>query len=173
MEDQRTRLHPAAGAGFFCSEGVAASEEVRGQQPTARLRWVSDIGTEGGRAHFTEARCVFVGLLSRSAPPVQLRSVSRLGRPMCMPRKNKPNRCADCLTVLCPTTLSSIPTTIATDVRTLAKAWHSKIKVSCPHCGAVHTYRVSEAFVEAAISYARLRGDVAQLGLSAAVFSRL
>ncbi|MEA2926733.1 MAG: hypothetical protein QOD25_3855, partial [Alphaproteobacteria bacterium] len=63
------------------------------------------------------------------------------------------NRCADCLTVLCPTTLTSIPTTIATDVRTLAEAWHSKIKVSCPHCGAVHTYRVSEAFVEAAISY--------------------
>ena len=111
--------------------------------------------------------------LSRSALPVQLRSVSRLGRPMYMPRKNKPNRCADCLTVLCPTTLTSIPTTIATDVRTLAKAWHSKIKVSCPHCGAVHTYRVSEAFVEAAISYARLRGDVAQRGLSAAAFSRL
>ena len=77
--------------------------------------------------------------LSRSALPVQLRSVSRLGRPMYMPRKNKPNRCADCLTVLCPTTLTSIPTTIATDVRTLAKALHSKIKVSCPHCGAVHT----------------------------------
>jgi hypothetical protein len=82
----------------------------------------------------------------------------------------EPNRCADCLTVLCPTTLTSIPTTIATDVRTLAKAWH---KVSCTHCGAVHTYRVSEAFVEAAISYARLRGDVAQLGLSVAAFSRL
>ena len=36
---------------------------------------------------------------------------------------------ADCLTVLCPSTRSSIRTTIATDVRTLAKAWHSKIKV--------------------------------------------
>jgi len=88
-----------------------------------------------------------------------------------MPRKNKPNRCADCLTVLCPTTLTSIPTTIATDVRTLAKAWHSKIKVSCPHCGAVHTYRVSEAFVEAAISYARLRGDVAQRAFGRGFFA--
>jgi hypothetical protein len=76
-----------------------------------------------------------------------------------MPRTNKPNRYADFLTVLCPTTRTSIPTKIATDVRTLAKAWHSKIKVPCPHCGAVHTYRVCEAFVEGAISQARLRGE--------------
>ena len=72
--------------------------------------------------------------------------------------KTKPK--AECLTVLCPSTQSSIPTTIATDVRTLAKAWHSKIKVSCPHCNEVHRYRVCEAFVEAAISTARLRGEL-------------
>ena len=46
--------------------------------------------------------------------------------------KTKPK--ADCLTVFCPSTQCSIRTTIATDVRTLTKAWHSKIKVSCPHC---------------------------------------
>ena len=68
--------------------------------------------------------------------------------------KTKPKE--DCLTVLCPSTQSSIRTTIATDVRTLAKAWHSKIKVSCPHCSEVHIYRVCEAYVEAALSSARL-----------------
>ena len=47
-----------------------------------------------------------------------------------------------------------------TDVRTLARSWHLKIKVACPHCGEVHRYRVCEAFVEAAISNARLRGDL-------------
>jgi len=78
-----------------------------------------------------------------------------------MPRYSKPSRYADCLTVLCPATRAAIPTKIATDVRTLAKSWHSKIKVSCPHCGEVHTYRVCEAFVDAAISNARLRGDIA------------
>jgi hypothetical protein len=77
-----------------------------------------------------------------------------------MPRKNKANRYADRLTVLCPTTRTSIPTKIATDVRTLAKSWHSKIKISCPQRGEVHTYRVCEAFVEAAISNERLRGGI-------------
>jgi hypothetical protein len=78
-----------------------------------------------------------------------------------MPRTNKVNRYADCLRVLCPTTRNSIATKIATDVRTLARSWHSRIKVACPHCDEVHTYRVCEAFVEAAISNARLRGDIA------------
>ena len=77
-----------------------------------------------------------------------------------MPQTNKANRHADQLTVFCPTTHSSIETTITTDVRTLAKAWHRKIRVSCPHCGEVHKYRVCEAFVQAAISYAYLRGDL-------------
>jgi hypothetical protein len=76
-----------------------------------------------------------------------------------MPRTNKRKSCVECVTVVCPTTRTSIPTKIATDVRSLAKAWHSKIKVSCPHCGMVHTYRVCEAFIEAAISQVRLRGE--------------
>ena len=46
-----------------------------------------------------------------------------------MPQKDKVNRYADCLRVLCPATQNSIPTKIATDVRTLARSWHSKIKV--------------------------------------------
>jgi hypothetical protein len=74
--------------------------------------------------------------------------------------KKKAGRYADYLTVLCPNTRSSIRTAIATDVRTLAKAWHSKIKLSCPHCGEVHKYRVCDAFVEAAISPARIRGEL-------------
>ena len=61
---------------------------------------------------------------------------------------------------VCPTTHSLIQTTIATDVRTLAKAWHRKMEVSCPHCGEVHKYRVCEAFVQAAISHAHLRGEL-------------
>ena len=40
--------------------------------------------------------------------------------------KNTLRRHGDCLTVLCPLTKSSIPTLIGTDVRTLAKAWHTK-----------------------------------------------
>jgi hypothetical protein len=72
----------------------------------------------------------------------------------------KAKRYANHLAVFCPTTHGSIRTKIATDVRTLAKSWHSKIKVSCPHCGKVHTYRVCEAFMEGAISNARLRGDL-------------
>ena len=71
------------------------------------------------------------------------------------PEKNA-KRYANRLTVFCPTTHSSIQTTIATDVRTLAKAWHRKIEVSCPHCGEVHKYRVCEAFVQAA----NLRGEL-------------
>jgi hypothetical protein len=74
--------------------------------------------------------------------------------------KENAERHADHLTVLCPTTQNSIQTTIATDVRALAKAWQSKIKVSCPHCSEVHKYRVCEAYVEAAISIARLRGEL-------------
>ena len=41
------------------------------------------------------------------------------------PEKNA-NRHADHLTVFCPATHGSIQTTIATDVPTLAKAWHPK-----------------------------------------------
>jgi hypothetical protein len=90
--------------------------------------------------------------------PVRLRSGLGI-REVTLPRYNKPSRYADCLTVLCPTTRAAIPTKVATDVRTLAKSWHSKIKISCPHCGEAHTYRICEAFVEAAISHARLRGE--------------
>jgi hypothetical protein len=77
--------------------------------------------------------------------------------------KKKAGRYADYLTVACPNTQSSIRTAISTDVRTLAKAWHSKIKVPCPHCSEVHRYRVCEAFVEAAISDARIRGELAEM----------
>jgi hypothetical protein len=73
-----------------------------------------------------------------------------------IPKKTKPR--ADSLFVLCPTTKSSIVTKIGTDVRSLTKAWHSKIAVPCPHCEKVHKYRVSEAFEEAALSDERFRG---------------
>jgi hypothetical protein len=62
------------------------------------------------------------------------------------------------LSVRCPTTQELILTPIDTDVSSLKKAWHSKIKVACPHCGAAHTYKVREAFTNAAISSERLRG---------------
>ena len=81
-----------------------------------------------------------------------------------MPAHEKLRRHADCLTVLCPMTMGSIATLVETDARTLAKRWHSKIKVSCPHCGDAHEYRVCEAFVESAISNARLRGELYPLG---------
>jgi hypothetical protein len=77
-----------------------------------------------------------------------------------VPAFKKPTRHADLLSVLCPITKGSIPTHIETDVRTLAKSWHSKIKISCPHCREVHKFRVCEAFVESAISNARIRGEL-------------
>src|SRR4051794_3463224 len=40
----------------------------------------------------------------------------------------------------------------------LAKAWRSKIQVSCPHCRDIHKYTVCEAFVETAISLHDLDG---------------
>jgi hypothetical protein len=57
------------------------------------------------------------------------------------------------LSVRCPTTQELI-----TDVSSLKKAWGSKIEVACPHCGGAHTYKVRDAFTNAAISSERLRG---------------
>jgi hypothetical protein len=71
-------------------------------------------------------------------------------------KKSKPS--GDPLFVVCPITKSSIVTNIRTDVRSLTKAWHSKIQVPCPHCKEIHRYRVSEAFAEAVISDERIRG---------------
>ena len=63
------------------------------------------------------------------------------------------------LHVLCPITKKPVLTRIATDVRSLIKAWHSNIEVSCPHCNMTHKYRVSEAFTETAISDELMRGS--------------
>ena len=64
----------------------------------------------------------------------------------------------------CPTTHEPISLAIATDVRSLTKAWHSKIKIACPHCRESHNFRVSEAFTDAAISDERLRGVFSRWG---------
>ena len=74
------------------------------------------------------------------------------------PRSKKTKPSADPLFVRCPTTKSSIVTNIRTDVRSLTKAWGSKIQVPCPHCKLIHKYSVREAFAEAAISEERIRG---------------
>ena len=63
------------------------------------------------------------------------------------------------LYVLCPITKNPVLTRIATDVRSLSKAWHSNIEVSCPHCNMTHKYRVREAFTEIAISDEFMRGS--------------
>jgi hypothetical protein len=82
------------------------------------------------------------------------------------PVSKKLNRHGDQpLHVLCPITKDPILTRIATDVRSLSKAWHSNIRVSCPHCNMTHKYRVSEAFTEAAISDELMRGSAIQMGL--------
>ena len=73
-------------------------------------------------------------------------------------KKDQAQRSAERLFVLCPTTQSPIVTNIRTDVRSLAKAWHSKIQVPCPHCNEIHKYKVRAAFAEAAISEERIRG---------------
>ena len=72
------------------------------------------------------------------------------------PKSAKGN--ADPLFVLCPITKASIVTNIRTDVRSLAKAWHSSIQVPCPHCEKIHKYKVSAAFAETALSDERIRG---------------
>jgi len=66
---------------------------------------------------------------------------------------------ADPLYVLCPITNSPIWTHIATDVRSLTKTWRSKIVVACPHCKRTHKYKVREAFAEAVMSSACIRGE--------------
>jgi hypothetical protein len=76
------------------------------------------------------------------------------------PVSKKAKRRADPLFVICPITKHAIWTRIATDVRSLTKAWHSDIEVACPHCRETHEYRVSEAFAEAVISNSRIRGDL-------------
>lgn len=63
-----------------------------------------------------------------------------------------------------PLTQGPISITIATDVRSLTKAWHSKIKIACPHCPETHHFKVSEAFTNAAISDERLRGVFSRWG---------
>jgi len=78
---------------------------------------------------------------------------------MHVPVEKKAKRSADPLLVLCPISKNSIVTNVKTDVRSLAKAWHSKIRIPCPHCKKIHKYTVSEAFAEAAISNERIRGD--------------
>jgi RNase P subunit RPR2 len=75
------------------------------------------------------------------------------------PVSKEATRRAHPLYVVCPITKSPIWTRIATDVRSLTKAWHSNIVVACPHCKETHKYRVREAFAEAAISDARIRGE--------------
>lgn len=67
------------------------------------------------------------------------------------------------LWVQCPMTQDSISIYIATDLRSLTKAWHSKIKICCPHCQETHSFKVSEAFTNAAISDERLRGVFSML----------
>jgi hypothetical protein len=67
------------------------------------------------------------------------------------------------LWVHCPLTQDSISIAIATDVRSLTQAWHSKIKICCPHCQETHSFKVSEAYTNAAISDERLRGIFSRL----------
>ena len=62
------------------------------------------------------------------------------------------------LWIQCPMTQAPISINIATDVGSLTKVWQSKIKIACPHCDATHSFKVSEAFTNAAISDERLRG---------------
>jgi hypothetical protein len=63
------------------------------------------------------------------------------------------------LHVLCPITRNPILTRVETDARSLSKAWHLNIEVSCPHCNLTHKYKVSEAFMETAISDELMRGS--------------
>jgi len=70
----------------------------------------------------------------------------------------------DPLWIQCPSTQQSLAVNIATDVRSLTKAWHSKIKIACPHCKETHHFKVSEAFTNAAISDERLRGVFSMWG---------
>jgi len=77
--------------------------------------------------------------------------------------KNSVSR-KDPLWIQCPTTQESLSISVATDVRSLTKAWHSKIKIACPHCNETHHLKVSEAFTNAAISDERLRGVFSRWG---------
>jgi hypothetical protein len=88
--DQHAIRHSRCSPVLVDSGTEAGRAELEGHS----LRWVSDIGTDGGRSHFTDARCVFVGSAlgpvgaagegSDSGPLIK-------GRPMCRDRKRTPS----------------------------------------------------------------------------------
>ena len=62
-----------------------------------------------------------------------------------------------------PDDAGTISIAIATDVRSLTKAWHSNIEIACPQSPETHRFKLSEAFTTAAISDERLRGVFSKL----------
>ena len=55
------------------------------------------------------------------------------------------------LWITCPNTHQDTPTRIETDVKALSAAWKKILRISCPHCGAVHRTSVREAYIESAL----------------------
>jgi hypothetical protein len=55
------------------------------------------------------------------------------------------------LSITCPNTNQEAPTPIATDVKALSAAWKRTLKITCPHCGEVHSASVREAYIESAL----------------------
>jgi hypothetical protein len=136
---------------------------------TAPVPASSDHGTNWAKWCCTTARHPIAGFIEpgRQRPEID-RPPLPGGAKMHAPVSKRTKRSAERLFVLCPTTKSPIVTNIRTDVRSLAKAWHLKIQVPCPHCNEIHKYKVSAAFAEAAISDEHIRGGFLASGLKAA-----
>lgn len=62
------------------------------------------------------------------------------------------------LIVQCPKTRKPIITGVPTDAQALAKSWDDILRLTCPHCGAIHEVKVRDAYVQGEISEHRLRG---------------
>lgn len=56
------------------------------------------------------------------------------------------------LSIRCPSTGQLIQTGIATDAETLAKQWHSEIRIPCKCCGDTHEFNMRDVFLAQAVS---------------------
>lgn len=56
------------------------------------------------------------------------------------------------LSIRCPSTGQPLMTGIATDAESLAKKWHSDIRIPCKSCGEVHEFTLRDVFLAQAVS---------------------
>jgi RNase P subunit RPR2 len=56
------------------------------------------------------------------------------------------------LSIRCPSTGQLLETGISTDADSLAKKWHSEIRITCKCCGDTHEFPLRDLFLAQAVS---------------------